>query len=103
VTIEEAQRAVDEWIQKSGGYWPPLSNLARLVEEVGELSREINHRFGAKRRKSSEPEGDIALELGDILFVTLALANEQGIDLDDALRRVLTKYGARDATRWSAR
>jgi NTP pyrophosphatase (non-canonical NTP hydrolase) len=103
VTIEEAQRAVDEWIQKSGGYWPPLSNLARLVEEVGELSRELNHRYGEKRRKTSEPEGDIALELGDILFVTLALANEQDIDLDDALRRVLTKYGARDATRWNAR
>ena len=101
LSLKAAQHAVDEWIRANGGYWPPLTNLARLVEEVGELSRELNHRHGAKRKKSGEPEQDLALELADILFVLIAIANEQGIDLDDALRRTLAKYAARDATRWS--
>ena len=102
LTLASAQRIVDEWIRANGGYWPPLVNLARLVEEVGELSRELNHRHGAKRKKHDEPEQDLALELADILFVLIALANEQGIDLDDALRRTLAKYAARDATRWAS-
>ena len=102
LTLEAAQQAVDEWIRAHGGYWPPLVNLARLVEEVGELSRELNHRHGAKLKKSGEPEQDLALELADVLFVLIALSNEQGIDLDDALRRTLAKYAARDATRWTS-
>ncbi|MCI0435625.1 MAG: nucleotide pyrophosphohydrolase [Gemmatimonadetes bacterium] len=104
MTIEEAQRAVDAWVsQQGGGYWPPLSNLARLIEEVGELARELNHSHGHKPRKADEPGGDLALELGDTLFVLIAIANERGIDLDDALRRVLEKYATRDAGRWRAR
>jgi NTP pyrophosphatase (non-canonical NTP hydrolase) len=104
LTIAGAQRAVDAWIgQFREGYWPPLSNLARLVEEVGELARELNHRYGHKPKKPGEPEQDLALELADILFVLLALANEQKIDLEEALRRVLEKYQTRDANRWSRR
>ena len=101
LTLAGAQKAVDDWIAHNGGYWPPLSNLARLVEEVGELSRELNHRHGPKRKKDDEPEQDLSLELADVLFVLIALANQQGIDLDDALRRTLAKYAARDATRWA--
>lgn len=101
MTLEEAQRAVDSWIgQFREGYWPPLANLARLVEEVGELARELNHRYGPKTRKVSEPEQDLALELGDILFVLLALANEQRIDMEAAFARVLEKYRTRDSERW---
>jgi NTP pyrophosphatase (non-canonical NTP hydrolase) len=104
LTIEEAQRAVDAWIgQFEEGYWPPLSNLARLVEEVGELARELNDRHGHKPKKPNEPEGDLALELGDVLFVVLAIANEQRIDLDAAFQRVLEKYRLRDANRWTRR
>jgi len=104
VTIEEAQRAVDAWVsQHGGGYWPPLSNLARLIEEVGELARELNHSHGHKPKKPDEPAGDVALELADILFVLIAIANEQQIDLDAALRKVLDKYATRDATRWPSR
>ena len=100
--ISEAQRRVDEWIsQFEEGYWPPLVNLARLIEEVGELSRELNHRYGAKTRKPDEPEGDLALEMADILFVLLALANEQGVELDRALERTLEKYRVRDSDRWT--
>jgi NTP pyrophosphatase (non-canonical NTP hydrolase) len=100
--LREAQRRVDEWIsQFEEGYWPPLTNLARLIEEVGELAREMNHRFGHKTKKPGEPEQDLAIELADILFVILAIANEQGIDLDDALVRVLDKYRTRDSERWT--
>lgn len=102
MTLAEAQGAVDAWVsQFREGYWPPLSNLARLVEEVGELARELNHRYGHKPKKADEPEQDLALELADILFVLLALANEQKIDMDDAFRRVLEKYRVRDANRWT--
>ena len=101
LTLSDAQRAVDEWIgQFEEGYWPPLVNLARLTEEVGELARELNHRYGSKTKRPDEPEGDLGLELGDILFVLIAIANEQGIDLEDALRRVLEKYRVRDSDRW---
>lgn len=101
MTLEEAQWAVDSWIgQFKEGYWPPLANLARLIEEVGELARELNHRYGPKTKKAGEPEQDLALELADILFVLLAIANEQHIDMDDAFARVLAKYRQRDAERW---
>ena len=102
LTLREAQERVDAWIsQFEEGYWPPLSNLARLIEEVGELAREMNHRFGHKPKKPDEPEQHLAMELADILFVLLVIANEQQIDLDDALGRVLEKYRLRDSDRWT--
>lgn len=99
--ISDAQDAVDAYIgQFEEGYWPPLTNLARLVEEVGELARELNHRFGHKTKKPAEPAQDLALELADIMFVLIAIANEQRIDLEEAFGRVLEKYDVRDADRW---
>lgn len=101
MTLAEAQRAVDAWIgQFEEGYWPPLANLARLVEEVGELSRELSHRAGHKPRKASEPDQDLALELADILFVLVVLANQHEVDLDEAFQRTMEKYAVRDGTRW---
>ncbi len=100
--LRDAQRRVDDWISRfEEGYWPPLANLARLVEEVGELAREVNHRFGSKPKKDSEAEQDLALELADVLFVLITLANSQGIDLSDAFEHVLAKYERRDADRWT--
>jgi NTP pyrophosphatase (non-canonical NTP hydrolase) len=100
--ISEAQQAVDAYIgQFEAGYWPPLTNLARLVGDVCDLARKLNHRFGHKTKKPGEPEQDIALELADILFVLIAIANEQKIDLEEAFRRVLEKYDARDSGRWT--
>jgi NTP pyrophosphatase (non-canonical NTP hydrolase) len=100
--LKEAQRRVDEWIsQFEEGYWPPLVNLARLVEEVGELSRELNHRYGSKTKRDEEPARELALEMADVLFVLLALANEQGVDLGEALERVFEKYRVRDSERWT--
>jgi len=102
ITLRDAQRAVDAWIgQFDEGYWPPMSNLARLIEEVGELARELNHRFGHKPKKPDEPDQELALEIADVLFVLIALANEQCIDLEAAFGRVLEKYRVRDADRWA--
>lgn len=95
------QKTVDEWIARHGGYWDEMSLLARLVEEVGELAREYNHRFGAKRKKADEDPQELADELGDLVFIVICLANQQGIDLDEALAACLRKYSIRDATRWA--
>jgi NTP pyrophosphatase (non-canonical NTP hydrolase) len=100
--LSEAQAAVDAWISRfEEGYWPPLTNLARLTEEVGELAREMNHRYGHKTKRADEPEQDLAMELGDVLFVLLVIANEQGIDMEATLERVLEKYRTRDGERWT--
>jgi NTP pyrophosphatase (non-canonical NTP hydrolase) len=102
VSLRDAQQTVDRWIgQYKEGYFPPLTNLARLTEEVGELAREINHRFGEKTKKEEEPEGSLAMELADILFVVICLANSQGIDLDQAFAVMMAKINARDADRWT--
>jgi NTP pyrophosphatase (non-canonical NTP hydrolase) len=102
LSLREAQAQVHAWISRfEEGYWPPLSNLARLTEEVGELAREMNHRFGHKKKKAEEPGQDLAIELADVLFVLLVIANEQKIDLEEALARVLEKYRARDSDRWA--
>ena len=99
--LEALQREVDAYIgQFKEGYFPPLVNLARLTEEVGELARELNHRYGPKTKKPDEPEGDVALELADILFVVVVLANQLGVDLHEATERTLRKYRVRDASRW---
>lgn len=101
MTLDEFQRAIDEWIsQYDEGYWPPLANLARLTEEVGELSREINHRFGPKKKKSDEDPGTIEQELGDILFTVGTIANSLGIDLSEVAADTLTKVTKRDDDRW---
>lgn len=100
--LREAQRQVDAWIgQFEEGYWPPLANLARLTEEVGELARELNHRYGSKPKKADEPPGTVGEELADVLFVILCLANSLNIDLERELAGVLAKYRRRDAGRWT--
>jgi NTP pyrophosphatase (non-canonical NTP hydrolase) len=102
VSLRDAQTTVDRWIgQYKEGYFSPLANLARLTEEVGELAREINHRFGEKTKKPDEPEGSLAMELADILFVVICLANSQGIDLDAAFAAMMAKVTSRDAERWT--
>lgn len=100
LTLAQLQGAVDAWISK-WGYWSPLANLARLTEEVGELAREINHAHGEKPKKGDEPEGRVAEELADVLFVVITLANSMDIDLTEAFTQVMQKYNIRDATRWS--
>jgi NTP pyrophosphatase (non-canonical NTP hydrolase) len=99
--IREIQQEVDRYIsQFKEGYFPPLVNLARLTEEVGELARELNHRYGPKTKKPDEPEGDVAMELADVLFVLIVLANQMEIDLQGAVEKTMEKYRVRDADRW---
>lgn len=100
-SLAELQGAVDSWIADNGGYWPPLSMLARLTEETGELAREYNHRFGAKKKKVSEGEAELGMELADVLFILICMANAEGIDLDAAFSKMLEKLRVRDAGRFA--
>ncbi len=98
------QQRIDAWIsQYEAGYFHPLTNMTRLAEEVGELAREVNHQFGQKTRKADEPEGDLGMEMADILFVLICMANREGIDLDAAFDRMMKKVETRDADRWEKR
>lgn len=101
VRMREMQQQVDEWIGRfEEGYWPPLANLARLTEEVGELARELNHRFGPKKKKPTEAAASLGEELADCLFVLICIANSLDIDLEAAFSEVMSKYRSRDADRW---
>ena len=101
-TLSDLQHRVDEWVsQFEEGYFHPLTNLARLTEEVGELAREVNHRFGEKTKKPEESEGDLAMEMADILFVLVCMANREGIDLQEAFDRMMKKVETRDDSRWT--
>lgn len=101
-TLEEMQQEVDQYIsQFKEGYFSPLSMLARMTEEVGELAREVNHLYGEKPKKPDEADNSIELELGDILFIVICFANSLGIDLTEAHDKVMHKFSTRDANRWS--
>ena len=93
---------MDRWIgQFEAGYFAPLVNVARLAEEVGALARGVNHQFGPKQKKPGEPAGSISMELADIVFVVICIANSQQIDLDEAFERMMAKVTSRDAGRWT--
>lgn len=101
-TLQEAQQAVDDWInQWEEGYFSPLSNLARLTEELGELARVLNELHGDKPAKDQPDSERVADELGDLLFVTITLANSLDVDLQQSLADVLEKYDLRDADRFT--
>lgn len=100
--MAEMQREVDRYIsQFKEGYFSPLSMMARMSEEVGELAREVNHQFGEKPKKPDEAENSIEMELGDILFIAICFANSLGIDLAEAHDKVMHKFNTRDADRWT--
>lgn len=100
LSIRDAQTAVDQWISTIGvRYFHELTNLAQLVEEVGEVARILSRTHGEQSSKQAESPGDLADELADVLFVTICLANQSGIDLTDALIRNLDKKTKRDASR----
>jgi len=93
--LPQMQAFLDGWIKQRGQYWSPLSQFARLAEEVGELGRELNFRFGEKPRAAKDAAGSITDELGDVLFIVILLANYLGIDLASALAATLEKYERR--------
>ncbi|MDF2037166.1 nucleotide pyrophosphohydrolase [Bacillus sp. CMF12] len=101
-TIKDMQTEVDSYIsQFKEGYFSPLAMLARMTEELGELSREVNHHYGEKPKKSTEEEKAIEEELGDMLFVLICFANSLNIDLEEAHDRVMKKFSTRDKDRWT--
>jgi NTP pyrophosphatase (non-canonical NTP hydrolase) len=98
------QAQLDAWIKGHGRYWAPLSQFARLAEEVGELGRELNFRYGDKPRSSkdelassADQSAAIADELGDVFFIVVLLANQLGLDLSRILAATLQKYEQRTA------
>lgn len=102
VTMTDLQKRVDDYIgQFKEGYFPPFELLARLTEELGELSREVQDVYGQKKKKTTEETNSIEEELGDFFFVLVCFANAQGIQLDDALLRVIHKFETRDKDRWT--
>lgn len=100
MTIEQAQKDVDKWITTTGvRYFNELTNLGILMEEVGELSRIIVRKYGEQSYKESEKGKDLGDEMADVLWVLMALANQTGVNLEDALKKNMEKKNIRDADR----
>jgi NTP pyrophosphatase (non-canonical NTP hydrolase) len=100
MNIENAQEAVDAWIKEHGvRYFNELTNMAQLTEEVGEVARIIARRYGEQSEKESDKTKDLGEELADVVFVVLCLANQTGIDLQQAFNKKLELKSQRDKNR----
>lgn len=100
MTIDEAQKKVEEYIQTVGvRYFSEMTNLAILMEEVGELSRHFARKFGDQSYKENEDPKDFQKEIGDIFFVLICIANQTGVSLTDVLQEALDKNSTRDKDR----
>lgn len=100
MTIKDAQHTVDAWIKTHGvRYFNELTNMTLLTEEVGELARLFARKYGEQSFKGDEAGRDPGDEMADILFVLICLANQTGVDLEQALEKNLAKKTARDSDR----
>ena len=100
MTIEEAQKQVDQWIKTTGvRYFNELTNMAVLTEEVGEVARIIARRYGEQSEKESDKGKDLGDELADVMWVVMCLANQTGINLTEAFKKNLEKKSIRDKDR----
>ena len=100
MSIQKAQKQVDDWIINHGvRYFNELTNMAQLTEEVGEVARIIARRYGEQSEKESDKNKDLGEELADVLFVVLCLANQTGIDLEEAFEKKLDLKTKRDHNR----
>jgi NTP pyrophosphatase (non-canonical NTP hydrolase) len=100
LTLSSAQKQVDEWIKTIGvRYFSELTNTAILMEEVGELARLMARKYGEQSFKKNETPGNIADEIADVLWVLICLANQCGVDLEEAFRKNMEKKTARDRER----
>lgn len=98
--IKEAQKIVDDWINEYGvRYFDEMTNTAMLMEEVGEVARIMARRFGEQSEKESDKGKDLGDEMADVMFVLICLANQTGIDLEEAMRKNLDKKTKRDHSR----
>ena len=100
ITLNEAQQMVDEWIKTIGvRYFSELTNMAVLTEEVGELARIMARKYGDQSFKKSDEKYDLADEMADVLWVLICLANQTGVDLNDAFLKNMDKKNLRDKER----
>lgn len=100
MTIRQAQKQIDRWIQSTGvRYFNELTNMAMLTEEVGEVARIMARRYGEQSFKQSERNAKLDDELADVLFVLICIANQTGVDLTNALEKNLEKKNKRDHSR----
>jgi NTP pyrophosphatase (non-canonical NTP hydrolase) len=98
--LSKTQQVVDEWIKKYGvRYFNELTNTAILMEEVGELARIMSRRYGEQSEKDSDKNLDLGDEMADVLFVLICIANQTGVDLEDALKKNMKKKTTRDHSR----
>ncbi len=98
--IKEAQKIVDDWINEYGvRYFDEMTNTAILMEEVGEVARIMSRRYGEQSEKESDKGKDLGDEMADVMFVIICLANQTGIDLEEAMRKNLEKKTKRDHSR----
>jgi len=101
MSFKDCQKDVDDWVKQfKNPYWPPLSILARVTEEVGELGSELNDRYGGRVKKPTEDVKDIGIEICDIIFALFCLANSHDIDLDESWKKVMDKCWGRDNQRY---
>ncbi|MFX1297570.1 MAG: MazG nucleotide pyrophosphohydrolase domain-containing protein [Promethearchaeota archaeon] len=99
-SLQDIQRIVHNWINNHGGYWSPLAMLSAVIEEVGELAKEINHLEGYKPKKNKDKKQNIGEELADILYAVVCIANYYKVDLDIELKNVIEKFSKRDSERF---
>lgn len=100
MTIQEAQQSVDQWIKTYGvRYFSELTNMTILMEEVGEMARIMARTYGDQSSKKSDLSKNLADEMADVLWVLLCLANQTGVNLEEALQKNIEKKTERDATR----
>ena len=100
MTLEEAQKSVDEWIKTYGvRYFGEMTNMAILTEEVGELARVMVRTYGEQSFKKSDQQANLADEMADVLWVLICLANQTGVNLTEAFEKNMLKKTQRDSTR----
>jgi NTP pyrophosphatase (non-canonical NTP hydrolase) len=99
-SFKDYQLKIDNWILDHGGYWPPLSMLSALIEEIGELARIINNLEGFKPYKEHEESLNLGEELADIFYALICIANYYKIDIDKELDKVINKISKRDSKRF---
>ena len=100
LSLKEFQKKIDKWILNHGGYWSPLSMFSAIVEELGELAKEINQLEGFKPKKPDEPAKKVGEELADVIFAIICVANYYKIDINDELNLVIEKFTKRDSKRF---
>ncbi|HEX8389798.1 MAG TPA: nucleotide pyrophosphohydrolase [Candidatus Saccharimonadales bacterium] len=102
MSLADYQKRIDDELQQyEKPYWHPLSNMARLTEEAGEVARILNHEYGDKPKKPGEAHEDLGDELADVIYTCICIANSQSVQLDPYVERAIAKLSTRDKGRFA--